>query len=32
MDMEKRFKNKTLFREITGVKFETYLKIISYQL
>ena len=29
MYLEERFKNKTLFREITGVKFETYLKIVS---
>ena len=29
MYMEERFKNKALFREITGVKFETYLKIVS---
>ena len=27
--MEERFKNKTLYREITGVKFETYLKIVK---
>lgn len=29
MYIGEKFKNKTLFREITGVKFEIHLKIVS---